>query len=466
MARMPSLRRKILLGYAAFAILLVGVSLRALVDLRDLETQIEGGGRIGEFFDVTLEMRRFEKNFFLYRQAADLAQFRGYLARGRALLDENRECFTALSSVAKVSVSRESLDRYEAAMHAYAAHPEPAIAQAVRVQGMDIVGRAQQLAEAERRTIRQRIEQHRRELLLTLSALLVLLTASTLLVVRTIVRPLHDMETRMATIARGSTEPILATSADREIVSLAKATNHMLDELRRRQQQQLMQAERLASLGRLISGVAHEINNPLSNISGSAQILLEEEHSDPAWQRELLAQIDSETRRAQNIVRSLLDYARRREPQRKAIALRTAMTETLGFLRAELAPRISVRIDIPDGLFVAGDKARLQQAWFNLLRNAAEAIDAEGEIVIGAALAERDTVRITFRDSGRGIAPDVLPHIFEPFLSTREHGAGMGLFIVKEVVDEHGGRVDVQSTPGQGTQFTLDLPAALPGDRA
>ncbi|NCS66659.1 MAG: GHKL domain-containing protein, partial [Betaproteobacteria bacterium] len=211
-------------------------------------------------------------------------------------------------------------------------------------------------------------------------------------------------------------------------------------------------------LGRLISGVAHEINNPLSNISSSAQILLEDETTDPAWQRELLQQIDSETTRAQNIVRSLLDYARKRQSEQTAISLRPMVQETLRFLRADIPENVNIELDIPETLVVQGDKSHLQQAWFNLLRNAVESIENIGEVrVLAFALASGEAV-IKIWDNGHGIATEVLPHVFEPFYSTRQDGAGMGLFIVKEIIDEHGGAISVESEPGKGTQFTVELP--------
>jgi len=431
---MPSLRQKILLGYVALAILLLGLSIRVLVELRDMEIQIKTGARISEFFDSALEMRRFEKNYFLYRQAADLNEYHRFLAQGGKLLDENPEVFIGLASPQRVQALRERLNRYAAEMGKYAMLADPGIAQAIRALGMEIVSTAQTLEEAERRSIRQRIEQHRREFLFTLSGLLILLTVSALLVLRN--TPSHD----------------------REIASLVRAANHMLDELRLRQRQQLLQTERLASLGRLISGVAHEINNPLSNISSSAQILLEDETTDPAWQRELLQQIDSETTRAQNIVRSLLDYARKRQSEQTAISLRPMVQETLRFLRADIPENVNIELDIPETLVVQGDKSHLQQAWFNLLRNAVESIENIGEVrVLAFALASGEAV-IKIWDNGHGIATEVLPHVFEPFYSTRQDGAGMGLFIVKEIIDEHGGAISVESEPGKGTQFTVELP--------
>lgn len=489
---MSSLRQKIILGYAAFAALLMGLSILYLLELRLIEKQVQAGGRISEFFDVALELRRFEKNFFLYRQPADFRENAEFIGRARQLLDENPDSFAELAPAARLAELRRQLDNYAGAMAAYAraAAPAPAQAQAIRALGLGIVTTAQGLADVERRALQRRLDQHRRLLLATLGGLLALLALAAAVVSRGIVRPLKEMETRMEAIATGDKTQLALASRDREIVSLARAFNHVLDEIHLRQQEQLIQTDRLASLGRLISGVAHEVNNPLSNISTSAQILLEEEGpADPAWLREMLSQIDDETTRAQRIVRSLLDYARQRDFQREAVPLRATVEETLRFVRNEIPPRVAIHLDIPEELRLQADKPRLQQALLNLIKNGVEALDGGGEIRItgvarrggdaatpgglrGRPLCEANlpVVDIEVRDNGAGIPADVLPHVFEPFYSTKEasKGSGLGLFIVRGIVEEHGGCIAAESNTnpdgGHFTAFHIRLPQtpALP----
>jgi signal transduction histidine kinase len=457
------------------------LSILYLLELRLIGKQIEAGGRISEFFDVTLEIRRFEKNFFLYRQPGDLRENAEYLGRARQLLDENRLSFSELAPSTSIAKLRRKLDEYGARMATYAESSRPATdARDIRALGLDIVNHAQALAEAERAALQRRLDQHRHVLLATLAGLLALLALAAAVVSRGIVRPLKEMETSMEAIATGSTDRLSLSARDREIVSLVAAFNHVLDEIRLRQQQQLIQADRLASLGRLISGVAHEVNNPLSNISTSAQILLEDEGgSDPVWRREMLTQIDDETVRAQRIVRSLLDYAREREFRREPVPLRATVEETLRFIRNEIPAQVSVHLDIPDSLLIHADKPRLQQVFLNLLKNAVEAVEGAGEIYVGAVCRTADdpgapsclrdrrcgvpgaeVVDIEVRDDGPGIPPDVLPHVFEPFFSTKEasRGSGLGLFIVREIVEEHGGCIAAESEPGRYTAFHIRLP--------
>jgi two-component system, NtrC family, sensor kinase len=230
--------------------------------------------------------------------------------------------------------------------------------------------------------------------------------------------------------------------------------------------------------------VAHELNNPLSNVSSSCQILLEElDTADPTQVREWLGQIDAETERARNIVRTLLEFSREGAFRKRRLALRPLVEQTLllvGRTGANLA------LDIPEDLTVDADPQRLQQVLVNLIGNALDAggpqvrirlsarvLDAAGfqmpeHSVCGRSGAPipldapsgRRLVLITVTDSGPGIAPEVLPRVFDPFFTTKEvgHGSGLGLYVSQEIIDQHGGCIGVSSRPGTGAVFTIALP--------
>lgn len=477
---MSSLRQKTILGYSAFAILLIGLSVLYFLESRLIERQIEAGSTIAEFFDVALEIRRFEKNYLLYHQPADLQENSAYLEHARLLLDGNREAFGKLAAASRLGELRTSLDQYAQAMGRFAAAHDGQSAQALRELGLGIVNTAQELAAGERSALQRRFEQKRTLMLITLACLTGLLGLAAAVVSSGIVRPLHEMEQSMEAVAAGNTSRLTLTPKDREIDALVRAFNHVLDEVNLRQQQQLIQADRLASLGRLISGVAHEVNNPLSNISTSAQILLEDgEASGPEWRHDMLTQIDDETVRAQRIVRSLLDYAREREFRRRPVALKATVEETLLFLRNDVPPQVTIAIDIAEDLTLSADKPRLQQVFLNLIKNAVEALEGSGEIRIRAGARRAgdadsptcfqgqtsrfptpEVVDIDVEDTGPGIPEDILARIFDPFYTTKEasHGSGLGLFIVREIVEEHGGLIAAESAPGRRTVFHIRLP--------
>lgn len=483
---MNSLRQKITIGYYAISALIVGLSLLAFFELRLIEGKVLAGEKVSGFFDTSLEMRRFEKNFFLYHQTADAVENSAYLAAAQNLLRDNAVDFALLSEPARIDLLQDALDRYSRLMHEYIQlanfnTPKSDVVEGkIRKAGKEIVTIAEEITRVERKRSHTLLEQHRYSLTVSIGILIVLVIAIGQVLSRMVSLPLKHMEESMEAVANGGRDQLDIPSADREIVSLSNAFNHVLQELELRQKH-LLRSEKLAALGTLLSGVAHELNNPLSNISTSCQILIEElESADSDYKHELLAQIDEQTGRARNIVRSLLDFAREREFKREPLPLAELIAETLRFLKGQVPSRLAVVTDIPADIEIQGDKQRLQQVFLNLIKNAIEAVADSGEIVIRAVrrkaipteessghfkflslcnLAE-EAVEIEIRDSGHGISQEILPRIFDPFFTTKDVGAGsgLGLFIVYEIIEEHGGCIAAESEPGKGTAFYIRLP--------
>lgn len=260
----------------------------------------------------------------------------------------------------------------------------------------------------------------------------------------------------MKSIANGEFSFIPVVSRDRELMSLSKAFNTMLVELELRQMH-LVQTEKLASLGTLLFGVAHELNNPLSNISTSCQILKEEiDEADIGYKKELLSQIESETDRAKDILRSLLDYSRSGE--KETINLKKMVAESIRFIGGDAPAKVGIDLNIPEDLSLFADKQKLQQVFLNLIKNAMEAIEGEGKISISARKV-KDTVEIKVSDTGEGMEPEMPSKIFDPFFTTKiaKKGYGLGLFVAHNIISEHGGTIDVESSPGHGTTFLIKL---------
>jgi signal transduction histidine kinase len=252
----------------------------------------------------------------------------------------------------------------------------------------------------------------------------------------------------------------------------------------RKQQDQVKRNEKAAALGVLVSGVAHELNNPLSNISTSAQLLLEEgDAADAELKRLWVAQIDSETERARRIVRRLLDSVRHPRVRAERQPLSDVVESALGLVVRQLPPEIEVDIVELAEAEVAVDRERIQQVLINLIKNAADAgarhvrlrtevaawdddlpdgthLEGDPAAVAQAARA----ARITIEDDGPGIPPELRGQIFTPFFTTRStgDGTGLGLYLVKETVDEHRGCLLVDAPAAGGTRVTIWLP--LPED--
>lgn len=471
---LDSLRRKIVFGYGVAAALVIGLSVYTLIDMRFLERNIQDGERITRFLDLTLEMRRFEKNYFLYRQPADRDENLRYALQAHQLLIEHNELFARFDTQGSLVGLGALLQRYQGAMASLA--PEFSAPQETEIRrlGKKIVTLAETWSNAERRLLQKQLANHRHWLMASIGAVVLIVLLIGRWLAERVAFPLRQMEQRMVAVAAGQVGHLEFAVQDREIASLSEAFNRMLHELQLRQRQ-LVRTEKLAALGTLLSGVAHELNNPLSNISTSCEILGEELAAQMTdFERELLAQIDTETWRARRIVRSLLDYARERDFQRKTIVLAALVADSLRLIKARIPAAIDVRVDVPPSLIIEGDRQRLQQALFNLVSNAIDALDGIGELFIAARCpapslpvgalifgqCPASAVEIELRDTGCGISAEVLPRIFDPFFTTKDvgHGLGLGLFIVFEIVEEHGGCIAVLSAPGHGTRFLLRLP--------
>jgi two-component system NtrC family sensor kinase len=231
---------------------------------------------------------------------------------------------------------------------------------------------------------------------------------------------------------------------------------------RARLEEQVLQQERLASLGLLAAGVAHEINTPLTGISGYAQLLLEDlETDDP--KREVLEKIESQTGRASRIANSLLTLARPERTVFEETDLNDTVREVLQLFDPQVRGRqIRLSADLDPGLpHVLGHRGKLQQVLLNLLLNARDALDDGGEIAV-LTRSRRGRVFVEVTDNGSGIAEADLPRIFDPFFTTKSRGkgTGLGLSVTYGIVQEHDGRIEAETLPEGVTRFRVELPAA------
>jgi two-component system NtrC family sensor kinase len=238
---------------------------------------------------------------------------------------------------------------------------------------------------------------------------------------------------------------------------------------RRQLEASLVQAEKMAAVGQLAAGVAHEINNPLTAILANAQLLQRELPPDDLDQGDMAETIIQAAERASQSVRNLLDFSRPEHAELTPTDLNDTIRRTLILIRHELlAMSIDLTFDPDEDLPpVNGNRDQLQSLWLNLIVNAKQAIEPrQGEIRI-TSRRTGDAVRVTIDDTGHGIQPDQLAHIFEPFYTTKEpdRGTGLGLSICHRIVTQHGGQIQVSSQPGTGTQFTVTLPLSFPALR-
>ena len=224
-------------------------------------------------------------------------------------------------------------------------------------------------------------------------------------------------------------------------------------------QERVRRSERLASLGRLAAGVAHEIRNPLSSIRGFAQFF-QNRFKGQEKEQEYAAVMVREVDRLNRVITELLDFARPKEPHRESHNLQEILEQTLKVLEPELARRnIGVEKKLDASLpRILADRDQLSQAFLNLMLNALESMEGEGKLRISLESEGASALTISIADTGKGIPPEDLERVFEPFFSTKRKGTGLGLAIVHQIVENHKGEIRVESREGEGTTFRITLP--------
>ncbi|NQT69440.1 MAG: PAS domain S-box protein [Desulfobacteraceae bacterium] len=225
---------------------------------------------------------------------------------------------------------------------------------------------------------------------------------------------------------------------------------------------QLLQAEKMSSLGRLAAGVAHQLNNPLGGITLFAKLILEE-YDLPDGAKEDLRRVLKDAKRCRDTVKELLEFTRQTRHFMRPHDVNQAISRTLFLLENQaLLHNIAIEKDLDASLpFVHGDSQQLNHLFMNIILNAVQAMEGKGRLIVQSYLLE-DSQRacIKISDTGPGIPTEILPHIFEPFVTTKEEGegTGLGLSLAYNIVEKHGGTIKAESRPGKGTSFVIELP--------
>ena len=490
---LSSLRGKIT---GAYVMLALGTSLLGAIafwDLMFLQRQVTEGEVVSNLKDAVLEMRREEKNLFLYADDETLVRVNEYvdasldiLNRHAGVLGEIMRGYEPSSMTGNLDDYRRELEAWSrAARDARQSHEEE-----IRRLGHRVYLSAEALASQERVVLRKTVEESQWFLIVSFFVIGISIYVVGRHLKRVAVTPLKQLESRLMPIAEGRFNHLQPPSNDREFITFTNAFNRMLKELEIRQKR-MLQSEKLASLGTLAAGVAHELNNPLSNISSSCQLLMEEfEEADRNQLATWMKQIDSETERGRNIVRTLLDFGGQRTFQKAPTRLEDIVADTRTIMGKALREHgANLTFSDPQHLSLEVDRQRMQQLFINLIQNALHAGGAGVRVRIDAARCDRGNVgipegaavagnlkcitdcagqfaAITVSDDGPGIPQEHLSKVFDPFFTSSEsgQGVGLGLFIVQEIVREHDGCLAIASRPGKGTQVIALLPRGDAGN--
>jgi len=286
---------------------------------------------------------------------------------------------------------------------------------------------------------------------------------------RRITRPVERLSDATREIAKGDFEFQVDVQGRDEIGALAGSFNQMASELKTREERleeanaQLIQSEKLAAFGQLGAGIAHEVKNPLAGILGCAQLsLMEIEEDTPVYQNVKL--IEKETERCKTIIENLLKFARQEKAIFEPTDINAVVTDAGAIVNHQLeVNQVKLIQDLSDKLpTIRGNANQLQQVFMNLFMNAQHAMEGEpGTVTVKTRRTPDERIEIVVSDTGPGIPAEIQSKLFEPFFTTKPtgEGTGLGLSVSFGIVQDHEGKIEVDSEPGEGATFRISLPA-------
>ncbi|KHK02430.1 ATP-binding protein [Desulfovibrio sp. TomC] len=413
-----------------------------------------------------LEMRLAEKNLFLFGDKAALREIAAKIDESRNLLAKSSDRIVRGAGQANYLALRSHLDAYAAAVEKAG---QTDVAGQDAEGAMRETGRAMRefsttLVSREREQVGEIISLSRRTMTISLAAVVCTAVLAAPLLFLKILRSLAKVERLAGAIAEGKFESIAEPRSHDELDSVIRAVNSMSQRLSSREAE-ILQSKKLASLGTLTAGVAHEITNPVNNISMIAETYESLQDDLPASDRlEMMRQIQKECGRIHGIVTNLLDFSKPKAASMRPVAVNALVTDTLPLVRNMLhVSNIDLRLDLAeDASWVLADVSQMHQVLINLITNAIQSMPPGGRLRV-ATRAGAQTARIVIADNGKGIPSDALPHVFDPFFSTKgTEGTGLGLSVSYGIVKNHAGRLWVESMLGAGTTCFIELPSLPP----
>jgi len=417
------------------------------------------------------DMRRFyfgaqgaEETGALHRMGRDLYPFviQKKLARAAEILAENN------THDASVKPLVDALERIQKEFQFFLTTRDQHMFESKLEQIRSGLVELAKRAEDECQMITLAVQKEAREnvlLCFALAAAVLTLGGAALWLSYRVLNPLPELITSLKKISTGDLDQTLKIEGNSqdEISVLAREYNRMLSALKERdkqiqqQQKELLKSERLAAVGELSAEVVHEIRNPLNSISLNIDWLENELLGSNNEVKETLSAVSQEIRRLNDITERHLVRARVGVENSKMTPVHELINEIVHFDRDE-SSRIDIKTDFwPEELFIRGDKARLKQAFLNVVKNAKEAMPRGGTLEVKTEL-KQNTTRIVFKDSGCGMSPAVKKKSFTPFFTTKSQGTGLGLSLTKQVVEELNGAMECESEVGRGTKFMFQFP--------
>jgi signal transduction histidine kinase len=411
-----------------------------------------------------LRMRLSEKNYFLYKDPSELS----------AIKDEIKESHLKVESLSPdiiKAIGEQNWKRLKSYLNQYEQEVDglegnnkaaPDMQMNIRESGRKLKFFSENMIRLERKTINEILSASKKTLLAFFCFIIFVAITSSYLFFSKIFKNLRRIEKTACAISEGNFMKIEGNIQDNELGSVMKAMDTMCEELETRHEQ-LIQSKKLASLGILTSGVAHELGNPLNNISMVAQTYLELYDRLRSEDRiEYMKTVLAESERIKKIVQDLLDFSRPKKADFKVADINSVVGNSLKLVQntldiSRIKSQLNLKEDLP-AVFI--DEDRIREVLVNLLSNAVHAMPSGGTVFIRTKPAKNnDNIIIEVEDTGKGIPQEFISHIFDPFFSTKgAEGTGLGLSISYGIVRRHNGKMEVKSKVGAGTTFFIELP--------
>jgi len=532
-----SLQKKIILSFLGGAVIIAMLSAFLYINFLEIKKETSFLELTDTVRSKSLQLRRHEKNYFLYApeqatgESAAIYQYIGELddilgnvkgpaadrtAYLRDLIHEYRSRFRTIEGLVN-SVSSES-KLLEASSPAYAKvsrllaanfldkpledvrylreqfsfrHDHKLILgltmldveiSGLRKTGENILAASKELDRTAREKVDNFIHISRIAILLVFPLFLIVGFGTILYIVSGVVKRLRLITGVIEKTGKGGYVHLTEDAGEwgnDEVGQLITKFNYMEDQLEQREKE-LLRTKKLAAIGTLASGVAHELNNPLNNIYTSAQRLLKKmdpqsldkkstdsgnmDTQTPEFIKKGLNDIFGQTLRVKSIVGDLLEFAKGREPHHRAVALLDLVSGVFNRLKDSAGVAgVELKINMqPPEIVMYADPEQLEQVFINLFTNAADAMSGTGTLTF-KAVEENDFIRMEVADTGPGMSDETLDKLFEPFYTTKDKGTGLGLAIVFNIIQKHHGEIRVATEKGKGSTFFISLPKALQG---
>ncbi len=414
-------------------------------------------------------MRKAEKNYFLYHDINSLieAYNKGKFVAGE--LNKNRKVLIHILTKKIYNTLNYTLNNYLTTLQKIKRSPkDKKYTSSLREYGHKLTDLSIHLIKRERKKINKIIHHVTLMILMSLFGIFLAHMLTWRYFSYVLTKKLIKMKKMTNEVAQGRFHEVsliqskIKDNVQDEVGIVITAISKMAKELEKREEQ-LLQAKKLVSLGVLISGVAHELGNPLNNISMLSEGFLTYYDSlSDEEKKKFMQDIQEQADRIKKIVRNLLDFSRQKKPELKVCKLEEVIEKSLALVENQLKiSNIKVHKNFPSSLpNVQIDEDQIQQVLVNLYTNAMQAMSKGGDLFIDVFTSDtKNNIIIKVRDTGIGINPETLPHIFDPFFTTKgTKGTGLGLSVSYGIIRQHNGKISVESEQEKGTTFTIELP--------